>query len=221
MVYGVFELPMGTVCLSPKRTCHLPSPPVMTSTSRNTTSDILSPLKSTAWLAYQPSESVLYDELASNGAKSSKDTWVKLSHSRGAFGSVGTAAENGRYQYQVTGVAKGIYEVVTGSDIDLDNVICDAGESCGAYPILGRTVTIEISEVNPTVSADMFALYENVQDASAASTGSQVISPIRTGGFIRVPAVSSEEKSVGKLLSTQSIELSRKPAPNYSNQGAQ
>lgn len=44
---------------------------------------------------------------------------------------------NGIYTYSFNNVANGDYVLIAGSDMDNDFIVCDAGEACGAYPILG------------------------------------------------------------------------------------
>ncbi len=53
------------------------------------------------------------------------------------------AQANGRYSFPA--VPAGRYSLLAGSDIDVDNVICQAGETCGAYPSLGAQQIIDIS----------------------------------------------------------------------------
>lgn len=74
-------------------------------------------------------------------------------------GSVPLVANQGVYNYQVTGLGKGRYFVVTGSDLDLDDVVCDAGESCGQYPTLNTRVAVEITEQQSEIEADMIVNY--------------------------------------------------------------
>lgn len=45
-------------------------------------------------------------------------------------------ARDGRYEFQFNNVESGSYYLVAGSDSDNDFYICDAGESCGAWPVL-------------------------------------------------------------------------------------
>ena len=61
-------------------------------------------------------------------------------------GSAALIANDGQYDFQILGLKKGNYTVATGSDLDFDLVICDAGESCGQYPIFGQPKIITISE---------------------------------------------------------------------------
>lgn len=45
-------------------------------------------------------------------------------------------ARDGRYDFELTDVAPGRYRLYAGSDADHDDLICDAGESCGAWHTL-------------------------------------------------------------------------------------
>jgi serine protease len=74
-------------------------------------------------------------------------------------GSRALIANNGQYSYQVTGLAKGRYIVSTGSDIDFDDVICDAGESCGQYPTLAQSSIVVISEEQSSLEINMTVNY--------------------------------------------------------------
>jgi serine protease len=76
-----------------------------------------------------------------------------------AGGSAALIANNGQYVYQVSGLKKGNYTVSTGSDMDLDLVICDAGESCGQYPTLDQPKIITISEEQSHFDINMSVNY--------------------------------------------------------------
>lgn len=52
--------------------------------------------------------------------------------------------------YRVTGLAPGRYNLVAGSDIDADNLVCDSAETCGEYPILGAPQAVVITNTNVT-----------------------------------------------------------------------
>jgi serine protease len=54
-----------------------------------------------------------------------------------------TAPVNGEYAFSFTGVPAGKYYLVAGTDSNDDGLICDAGESCGAYPTLAQPVEID------------------------------------------------------------------------------
>lgn len=80
-------------------------------------------------------------------------------------------AIDGQYSYDVTGLKKGRYTVSTGSDLDLDNIICDSGESCGQYPTLDRPTTITISEQQPQyTNVNMSVGYVDIQSVSSAAS---------------------------------------------------
>ncbi len=76
-----------------------------------------------------------------------------------AGGSSALIANDGQYQYQVFGLKKGNYTVSTGSDLDFDNIICDAGESCGQYPTIDQPKVITISEEQTHVEVNMSVNY--------------------------------------------------------------
>jgi serine protease len=48
------------------------------------------------------------------------------------------------YSFSFENVSPGSYLIVAGTDSDNDNIICDAGEACGAYPARDELVPIEI-----------------------------------------------------------------------------
>jgi serine protease len=52
--------------------------------------------------------------------------------------------------YSFSEVASGDYFIVAGSDMDMDGIICDAGESCGAYATASQpsVITVESSDVS-------------------------------------------------------------------------
>jgi serine protease len=53
---------------------------------------------------------------------------------------------SGRYAFQFSNLAKGTYFLYAGTDSDWDDVICDEGEVCGAYPTLGEPGAIEVND---------------------------------------------------------------------------
>ena len=56
-------------------------------------------------------------------------------------------AESGEYPYRFTDVPAGNYQIVAGSDADNDFFICDAGEACGAWPVLdSQPAVIELGQ---------------------------------------------------------------------------
>jgi serine protease len=51
-------------------------------------------------------------------------------------------AVSGEYLYRFTAVPAGNYQIIAGSDADNDFFICDAGEACGAWPVLDNQPAI-------------------------------------------------------------------------------
>lgn len=51
---------------------------------------------------------------------------------------------NGNYDYQFTSVPAGSYQILSGSDVDNDLLICQLGESCGGYPVLNSPSDVEV-----------------------------------------------------------------------------
>ncbi|GAB5453727.1 MAG: hypothetical protein Hals2KO_40550 [Halioglobus sp.] len=70
---------------------------------------------------------LLYDPVADEPV----DQWV-------------SSGSQGVYPFRFENVAPGEYEIVAGSDADNDLLICDAGESCGAYLTIDQPVRINI-----------------------------------------------------------------------------
>jgi len=58
---------------------------------------------------------------------------------------VATRQSDGTYSYQLSGVKSGKYQLFAGTDANNDNIICDAGEACGAYLTLDQPITIELN----------------------------------------------------------------------------
>jgi serine protease len=83
-------------------------------------------------------------------------------------GSAALIAKKGLYTYEVLGLKKGNYIVSTGSDLDLDFIICDAGESCGQYPTVDRPIIVTISEEQPDLDINMSVNYVNTGISSSA-----------------------------------------------------
>ncbi|MGK0249958.1 MAG: serine protease [Oleispira sp.] len=98
------------------------------------------------------------------------------SNEEGVFVSVGGSAaliaDQGLYTYEVLGLKKGNYTVSTGSDLDLDFIICDAGESCGQYPTVDRPIIVTISEEQPDLDINMSVKYVNTGISSSAAESS-------------------------------------------------
>ena len=64
------------------------------------------------------------------------------------------------YEFQTLEVPPGQYWIIAGTDRDGDLLICDAGEACGMYPVIGKPNTITVDgdkRVNFGASIDLFA----------------------------------------------------------------
>ena len=56
------------------------------------------------------------------------------------------SASDGVYPYTIADVPPGQYRVFAGTDADDDEFLCDAGESCGAYPTLDAPTLLSIND---------------------------------------------------------------------------
>ncbi|MDX1735540.1 MAG: S8 family serine peptidase, partial [Halioglobus sp.] len=56
-----------------------------------------------------------------------------------------SSGAGGVYEFELEDIAPGQYEIIAGSDADNDLLICDPGESCGAYLTLDKPVLVEVS----------------------------------------------------------------------------
>jgi serine protease len=52
------------------------------------------------------------------------------------------APVNGRYDYSVTVPGTAAISIIAGSDLDNDGMVCSAGETCGAYPMLSSQLEV-------------------------------------------------------------------------------
>ena len=81
----------------------------------------------------------------------------------------------GALPFQFTDVAPGEYLILAGTDSDNDDLVCDAGEVCGAWPTLGapNPLTVEADDVTGLDFVAGFAvtLGSNAASAPAASGG--------------------------------------------------
>jgi serine protease len=80
---------------------------------------------------------------------------------------------NGSYNYTFTNVAAGEYQIVAGSDLDNDDIICDAGEACGGYPTINQLTTVTVNADNSSfgfTSGFPIAALNTASHDDAAST---------------------------------------------------
>ncbi len=71
-----------------------------------------------------------------------------------------TPLGNGQYSYVFENVSPGTYLIAAGSDVDNDFIICQYGESCGAYPSLDYFSPIQVTNrdiANLNFTADIFS----------------------------------------------------------------
>jgi len=63
-------------------------------------------------------------------------------------------SSNGQYAYTFSSVSLGEYTIRSSSDLDNDGILCELGESCGAYPLLGSTIssTIIVDGINTNLN---------------------------------------------------------------------
>ncbi len=81
----------------------------------------------------------------------------------------------GGYSYESSDVPPGNYWVIAGTNRDGDNHICDAGEACGMYPLVGAPRTIRVDgdqRVKFGVSIDLFSRISS-QSLESTSIGAQ------------------------------------------------
>jgi serine protease len=83
-------------------------------------------------------------------------------------------AREGRYEYAFVGVPPGRYLIVAGSDPDNDQIICGAGEACGAYLTLDQLQVVDVDADRSDL--DFVTSFE----ARVDSTG-QAAKPLGTG----------------------------------------
>ena len=86
------------------------------------------------------------------------------------------AAADGRYNYNFLDVVAGDYYILSGSDSDNDFLICDAGESCGGYPLPNQPQIISISN-------DVTDL--NFDSSFGVGFSAQTVSDIEAAGIRR------------------------------------
>ena len=81
---------------------------------------------------------------------------------------------NGEYQYQFEEVPAGNYQILGGSDIDNDLLICQLGESCGGFPVLNKLSDIIVTDSNITDLDFVSGVLSNY--GATSTTASTVIS---------------------------------------------
>jgi serine protease len=80
---------------------------------------------------------------------------------------------NGEYSYSITGVEPGDYYLLSGSDLDNNSFICEAGESCGSYPTLGDAAVISVDRDMTNLDFDI-SFDQNLNSSQFFSSGVEV-----------------------------------------------
>jgi serine protease len=75
----------------------------------------------------------------------------------------------GDTSFSFSNVSAGSYYLVAGSDMDMDDLICDAGESCGAYSTLAQPVLIDVGSEGLN-GLDFTASFDSQSPSESAST---------------------------------------------------
>lgn len=90
-----------------------------------------------------------------------------------------------------TTLSAGSYLVFAGSDIDVDLFICDAGETCGAYPSLSTQQILEVTEDRSDVnfSVSIQTLGSSDEDAETSHTEEDSAQRVHSGTGLVRPAL--------------------------------
>lgn len=80
-------------------------------------------------------------------------------------------SNDGHYPYEFTNVSAGTYWVISGSDSDNNDSICDAGESCGGYLTVSQPADIKVAQ---NVNNLNFVVSFDTQFLSTKALGSHV-----------------------------------------------
>ena len=64
------------------------------------------------------------------------------------FDDITATFNNGTYSYNFSGVPAGDYLLIAGTDSDNDFVLCDKGEACGGYPLLGQLGILSVVDTD-------------------------------------------------------------------------
>jgi serine protease len=94
-------------------------------------------------------------------------------------------------RYTFANVPVGEYIVIAGSDIDVDYLICQSGESCGAYPSLARRQPVIVQGESLTGLDFVADILGHFSVAEAAALGA----PKVNSGVPRLPETKSPDRS--------------------------
>ncbi|MCY0965700.1 S8 family peptidase [Parathalassolituus penaei] len=82
------------------------------------------------------------------------------------------AEEDGSYSLELS---PGTYVLYAGSDVDVDNIICDSGETCGSYPSLAQPSGIVLTTADKT-GVDFTVAIQSVSETAATSLNMKPLS---------------------------------------------
>ncbi|PCI49980.1 MAG: hypothetical protein COB51_03660 [Moraxellaceae bacterium] len=68
-----------------------------------------------------------------------------LDEDRNTVQSIAVDPINGTYSFQTSTLAAGVYYIISGTDLDNDGYICDAGEACGGYPLISDLEKVTVN----------------------------------------------------------------------------
>ncbi len=99
-------------------------------------------------------------------------------------------ASNGEYDWVLNDLPAGSYRIFAGSDMDDDNFLCDAGESCGAYRTLDSTEQISVDPASTAEVSDIdfVADFRVVITTQTVGAGSGAGAAENAGYAFRKPA---------------------------------
>jgi serine protease len=92
---------------------------------------------------------------------------------------VNLRARGGSTPFSFNNVPHGTYGLVIGSDLDNDGYICDAGDACGAWPVLARPEPIVVT--GPRSGFEVVSSYAGAISAQTTATGLKSIEGSRRG----------------------------------------
>lgn len=92
--------------------------------------------------------------------------------------------QGGEAEFRFSNVSAGEYYLMAGSDMDMDNLICDAGEACGAYTTLAQPGLINVG-TSDIDGLDFSAAFEYESPTSLQSVSGGPALPLRRLGAPR------------------------------------
>ncbi|HED36438.1 MAG TPA: peptidase S8 [Gammaproteobacteria bacterium] len=96
----------------------------------------------------------------------------------------------GNYTYRFNSVPNGTYQIIGGSDIDNDLIVCQTGENCGGFPVVNALQDILV------LSADVTNLDFNIDIVSTVASGSLIAQGALSGILLNKETVQQPVKSL-------------------------